>query len=176
MELALSIAAFVVSAVTLGSTYRIWQLSDRRSRIPVLVFILVDGKGWVLRNVGNGPALNIVVARKAQHDDQEWLDPTSVPPLARDAEVPLGWIRKGVDAAALGATYQDFAGADTARPGRTYTAICAHSLSSVLPGRRLPAWTAAQLEPSWQRERRLRMTSQPARPPIEAAREPAGES
>jgi hypothetical protein len=161
LEITLSAAAFFMSALTLGLSYRVWQLGDRRSRIPVLVFLLEPDRGWILRNVGNGPALNIVVARKASHGDSTWLDPTGVPPIARDGEVVLDWLVPGSGLAALGATYQDFVGADTSRPGRTYTAICEYSLSSVRPGRRLPAWTMEQIEPDWIRRRK-------ARPGVEA--------
>jgi len=154
MELVLSVAALLISTGTLGLTYRAWQLTDRRARIPVLVFVLVREQGWVLRNVGNGPALNIIVARQAQHGDTEWLEPTLVQPLAKDAEAPLRWLVEDMDVAVLGATYQDFAGADRSGAGRTFTAICANSLSSVAPGRHLPDWPAAAVEPGWRRERR----------------------
>jgi hypothetical protein len=156
LEIVLSSAAFFMSALTLGLSYRVWQLGDRRSRIPVLVFLLEPDRGWILRNVGNGPALNIVVARKASHGDAPWLDPTRVPPIARDGELVLGWLVPGNDVAVLGATYQDFLGADTSRAGRTYTAICAYSLSSVRPGRRLPAWSMDETEPDWIRLRQVR--------------------
>jgi len=162
LEITLSVAAFAISALTLGSSFRVWQLGDRRSRIPVLVFLLVPDRGWTLRNVGNGPALNIVVARKASHTDSSWLDPTRVPPIARDGELHLAWLVPGTDVDALGATYQDFLGADTSRPGRTYTAICEYSLNSVRPGRRLPNWSAEQTEPDWIRLRRARQEIEPA--------------
>lgn len=151
-ELVLSVSAFAVSASSLAFTYRAWQVSDRRARIPVLVFVMVPDRGWVLRNVGNGPALNITVARKSAAAG-DWLEPTRVPPLGRDAEIALTWWRRPTELAVLGATYQDFAGADTARPGRTYTAICHESLSSVRPGRQLPAWSVGSSEASWRRER-----------------------
>jgi hypothetical protein len=156
-EIVLSAAAFVLSIVTLGFSFRAWQLGDRRARIPVLVFVLVRDQGWVLRNIGNGPALNVVVAWRDSHDaTAPWLDPTRVQPIPRDGEIALGWFVKGMNIEVLGATYQDFLGADTARSGRTYTATCAYALSRVRPGRHLPDWSLDEAEPQWSRERQAR--------------------
>jgi hypothetical protein len=67
-----SIVALVLSAVTFLIAQRSAVAADRRSRIPVLVFIYHSHGHWLLRNVGNGPALNIVMAIKEKHDDVSW--------------------------------------------------------------------------------------------------------
>lgn len=51
-------AALILSLVTFWLAQRSARATDRRARIPVLVFVYDDGR-WLLRNVGNGPALNI---------------------------------------------------------------------------------------------------------------------
>jgi hypothetical protein len=161
-EILLSAAAFLFSVVTLVFSFRAWQLGDRRARIPVLVFVFERDQRWVLRNIGNGPALNVTVAWRDSHEPSPWLDPTRVPPIPRDGQVALSWLVKGMNIQVLGATYQDFLGADSSRPGRTYTATCAYALSSVRPGRHLPNWTTEETQPQWIRERLARAVSQPS--------------
>jgi hypothetical protein len=43
-----------------------------------------------VRNIGNGPALNIVVAER--DDFGPWIKPIRVPPLGRDNELAQSWI------------------------------------------------------------------------------------
>jgi hypothetical protein len=61
---ALSSTALLVSVVTFALNYLHSRKSAVRARKPVLVFEYDGDVGWVLRNVGAGPALNIVVAQK----------------------------------------------------------------------------------------------------------------
>lgn len=118
-----SIAAILLSAVTFGLSYRASRAADRRARIPVLVFVYDDGtRGWLLRNVGNGPALNIEVAQKVVRGEQagSWINPVRVPPIGRDKEVLLSWLGD-TNVYGLGAVYEDFLSADEGAAGRTYT-------------------------------------------------------
>jgi hypothetical protein len=61
-ELAIAVAALVFSLISFALSF--WQsLATFRAQIrPVVVVEYDTGKGWVLRNIGNGPALNILVA------------------------------------------------------------------------------------------------------------------
>ncbi|MBC8093046.1 MAG: hypothetical protein H7Y15_14125, partial [Pseudonocardia sp.] len=47
-------------------------------RMPVVVFVWDPAaKIWSLRNIGNGPALNVIIA---QHDRDGWYNSVRVPP------------------------------------------------------------------------------------------------
>jgi hypothetical protein len=150
-EVILSGAALLISVATLGVTYRSWQLADRRSRLPVLVFLDSPGPRWRLKNVGNGPALNVVVAQKLRHDDTGWVEPTRVPALGRDEELPLTWLAGGGNVDVLAATYADLVGADGRGRGRTFTTLCAHNVNIVKPGTGIPAAVVTASEPDWRR-------------------------
>ncbi len=71
--------AIVVSIVAITVSY----LSARKSRViglrPVLVFCFNSGSGWSVKNIGNGPALNIVLA--LSDADDRWISPEGVPSL-----------------------------------------------------------------------------------------------
>jgi hypothetical protein len=89
-----SIAAILLSGVTFGLSYRASRAAERRARIPVLVFVYDGAQGWLLRNVGNGPALNIEVAQKVVRGERagSWTNPVRVPPVGRDNEILLSWL------------------------------------------------------------------------------------
>lgn len=146
----LAIAALVLSAVTFGIGYRASRVTERRSRLPVLVFVFDREQGWSLHNVGNGPALNVVVAQK--HVDGQrrgfWYGPVRVPPIARDAALVLPWLALESDYG-LGAVYEDFLGADRPGRGRAYTVVCGNDRNVVTPGNAFPAWPETQIGRHW---------------------------
>lgn len=147
---ALSVTALVVSVVTFAMSYRASHRAERRSRIPVLVFVYDPARGWMLRNVGNGPALNIIVAQ--QHVTGErarsWYAPVRVPPLAAEAEFQLNWLGHEGDFG-LGAVYEDFLSADEPGRGRVYTVLCGDDLNSIHPGRVLPELLNREVKAHW---------------------------
>jgi hypothetical protein len=151
-QAALSVAALVGAAITFGIGYRANRAAERRSYLPVLVFVYDAEEQWVLRNVGNGPALNVVVASKINHDDPEWTMPTRVPPLPRDGEFRLAWLAP-LDPAVLVATYEDFLAIETTRAGR-YTVTVSYDVNRVVRGSALPNWTVSETLAHWQREQR----------------------
>jgi len=106
--------------------------------MPVLVFVYDRDGQWLLQNLGNGPALNIVVAEKA-NDSAQWAKPVRIPPLPRDGRFPL---HVNVNARWLGATYMDI-------EGREYSATCVEDDARVTPGRVLPQWKADEIQPHW---------------------------
>jgi len=86
--------AAIVSVISLVSSGYMFVRSHIVSMKPVLVFTqdtADDGnERWFLCNVGNGPALNVVVAKR--DDGGEWKEYTMVPTLARDtnSKIELG--------------------------------------------------------------------------------------
>ena len=127
-----SVATFVVS---------LWAglRAESRARKPVLVFIDQPADGnWVIRNIGNGPALNIVVA---QRQDGFWFNPVKVPPLGRESSFSLVWLERTNDTG-LGTTYVDF-------EGHAYTSTLGDEIARTYEGHRLPTWRDDEVERYW---------------------------
>jgi hypothetical protein len=107
----------------------------------------------VLVNVGNGPAMNVLVAARAWHPAlagepeagaPPWLNPVRLPPIAVDGEVECAWLFVPGDMG-LGAEYTD-------SDGRPYTSTTGDDRTVVLEGRFLPAWSRDEVVPYWQLE------------------------
>jgi hypothetical protein len=117
----------------------------------VLVFIYDSHGHWLLRNVGNGPALNIVMALKEKHDDISWQRPTRIPPIGRGGEFSLSWLGD-TDVAMMAASYEDFLAADTTSESRGYTVSMSYDQNHIKPRRELPRWDITESSAHWQRE------------------------
>jgi hypothetical protein len=135
-----STLALILSVISFALSY--WQ--SRRGAVtnvmPVLVFVYEqNGQSgqWVLQNVGNGPALNIVVADKAS-EESAWSNPVRLPPLPREGRFPLRVTRPKW----LAASYDDI-------HGHQYSATCVNNDSRVRAGRVLPNWAAGEVRPYW---------------------------
>jgi hypothetical protein len=151
---ALSLIALLVSTVTFGLAQHFQRAADRRSRIPVLVFDYDPEFHWRIRNVGNGPALNIDFAIKKNYDDEEWQHPTRIPPIARDSSFSLTWLGTS-DVDVMAAAYEDFLAADTSGRARTYTVLMTNDKNQIVPRRELPAWDASQSMTHWERQKAI---------------------
>ena len=130
----------IVSVAIAGSSFviNLWmgQRAAVRARKPVLVFVDdPERQCWVLQNVGNGPALNVLVA---QRQSGQWYNPVLVPPLAKDSVVPLTWLGR-INTAGLGASYSDF-------EDRRYTSTLGGEHSRTYEGNRLPDWSDSENE------------------------------
>jgi hypothetical protein len=140
-------AAVVISAVSVtialaSFVVNLWltQRATVRARKPVLVFVDDPEQGcWVLRNVGNGPALNVLVA---QRQDGRWFNPVLVPPFGRDSSFPLKWLGR-VNTSGLGATYSDF-------EDRRYTSTLGGERSRTYERDRLPRWKDEDVRRYWE--------------------------
>jgi hypothetical protein len=140
-ELLLSSLSVVIAFGALVVNFALSHRASVRARKPVLVFVFGDEHDrteWVLRNVGNGPALNVLVAVRSQG---EWFNPVRVPPLAKDASFRLTWVMP-YDQVGLGASYGDF-------EGRRYTATLGDEVARAYDGDRLPEWNDAEIVRYW---------------------------
>lgn len=146
-----AVIALALSVVTFAFSQRSARATDRRSRIPVLVFVYDPNGNWFLRNVGNGPALNIVLAVKARHEDERWQDLTRIPPISRDGDFRLDWLGDA-DVAVIAAAYEDFLAADNPGKSRTYTVTMSNDVNRIVPRRELPQWGVHESLAYWQRE------------------------
>ena len=135
----LSVAALIISGISLAVSY--WH--NRRSAIvgiePVLVFVYDRGTGWTLQNVGNGPALNVTVAQKEVGG--EWFNPVRVPPISKDGAFVCRWLGH-VNTTGMGVPYTDF-------EGRPYSSIAGNDLSRVFKERKLPVWEEPEIGKHW---------------------------
>jgi hypothetical protein len=80
MSAVLASTALIVSVLTFALNYRHTRRRTALARKPVLVFEYEGTRGWVLRNVGAGPALNVIVAQKRVGGS--WFNPARVPPIS----------------------------------------------------------------------------------------------
>jgi hypothetical protein len=106
---------------------------------PILIFVYDNLKGWILRNIGNEPAMDIVVARRIPGG--LWFNPVRTPGLSKDGEHVLTWLNH-TNIHALGATYNDI-------HGNTYTVICGNDKSRVFEGNQFPSWKEEEIERHW---------------------------
>ena len=135
----LSSLALIVSILTFTLNYRFARRAATVARKPVLVFEYDGASGWVLKNVGSGPALNTIVAQKQVKG--AWFNPVRVPPLAKDGKMVLSWLGH-VNTTGLGATYSDFEEV-------TYTSTCGNDLSQVFQGAHFGPWAEDQIGRHW---------------------------
>jgi hypothetical protein len=136
------LVALVVSIVSFVLTYRLSRRTAITAIRPVLVFEQETDLVWTIRNVGNGPALNVVVTRKG--NNAEWELPVRIPALAKEGVVklPLSWVGRNYHEP-LGAYYSDIA-------QRQYSSSCVDYLSRTHSGNQLRTWLDAEIAPYWQ--------------------------
>jgi hypothetical protein len=136
----ISVVSVAIAFASLIINFFLNRTASIRARKPVLVFIDDPEQGsWILRNVGNGPALNILVAERASG---WWFNPVRVTPLARDASFALTWLGR-VNISGLGASYADF-------ENRRYTSTLGAEISRAYDGDRLPNWDEKEIKRYWE--------------------------
>jgi hypothetical protein len=136
----IAIVSVAIATVSFVVNYWIGHRAAVRARKPVLVFVDdPERQCWVLQNVGNGPALNVVVA---QRQGGQWFNPVFAPPLAKDAAFPLAWLGR-VNTTGLGATYSDF-------EDRRYTSTLGGERSRAYERSRLPDWPDDEIRRYWE--------------------------
>jgi hypothetical protein len=134
-----AIAALVVSIISFVLTYSLSKRTAVTGVRPVLVFEYTENAGWIIRNVGNGPALNIVVAMKG--DNTDWVTPVRIPPLSKDGMFKLAWVGHS-NVRTLGAYYSDIA-------QRRYSSTCTDDLSGTHEGNQLREWPDSEISRHW---------------------------
>jgi len=106
---------------------RFQKESAIRNLRPILVFVRDNEKAWRVENIGNGPALEIFIARSRARGSEQWTDFVLYPPISRDGSLLL---TEGFPDGAWGfaATFVDI-------EGTPYSAKCAGYLSECRTGR-----------------------------------------
>jgi hypothetical protein len=138
-----SVVSVAIAFASFAVNFTLNQRAAVRARKPVLVFVDdPDETCWVLRNVGNGPALNVVVAQR--QTELGWFNPVRVPPLGKDSRFRLHWLGRW-SIGGLGASYSDF-------EDRRYTSTLGNEISCTYDGDRLPRWNDDELKRYWHPE------------------------
>jgi hypothetical protein len=136
----ISLISLAIAGTSFVVNYVITQRATVRARKPVLLFVDdPDRQCWVLENVGNGPALNVLVA---QRQGGRWFNPVFAPPLGKDSAFPLTWLGR-VNVTGLGAAYTDF-------EDRSYTSTLGGERSRTYEGSLLPDWSDHEIRRYWQ--------------------------
>jgi hypothetical protein len=141
VQVVFSAVALMVSVASLAIGLWNARRSAILARKPVLVFDFEGESGWVLRNVGNGPALDVCVARRLAGGD--WVDPVRVPPISKEGAFPVFW-SSHTNVHKLGVTYTDF-------EGMRYTSVCGDDLTEISDGNRLGSWRPVEIVAHWKK-------------------------
>lgn len=139
MEQIVAILALVISLFSFLFAFWKGRYDQITTVRPALVFVY-DAEGWVIQNVGTGPALNILVAKKELGKGgrpARWIDPVRIPPLKRDGSFALHNNTHG-----LGATYEDMW-------SRPYTTTCGRDLNRIRRGLHLGNWEESTIHAEW---------------------------
>ena len=141
-ELVVSVFAVAVSLISFEVNRRAAKAAERHGRMPVLTSHFDGPSTLVICNVGNGPAVNVVLAdapeglattdlRKLRVSHQAlkgtWENFRHLRPLQPHTEYRYTWVPKG----ALGVTYNDAL-------GETYTLLSSRYGTKIIDGTAMP--------------------------------------
>jgi hypothetical protein len=135
----LGLLPLAFSGLALVISFFSYQLTAVRNVKPVLTIAYRGSSGWYVKNIGNGPALNVVVAEKGQGD---WFKPVRIPALANSEEHALRWLGQ-TNIESIGATYFDI-------DGRQYTSLTEQDLTTIKTGNRMAKWQERDIEKEWE--------------------------
>jgi hypothetical protein len=117
-----NILALLSAGVAVFSAVIAWKAVSRSLR-PVLVFVRDEQhQVWLVKNVGTGPALDVLVAEK-DRDKEGWLRFKRLPPLPKDGEISLPSAPS-----VFGVTYND-------AENKPYSTICSGYRNQLQKGR-----------------------------------------
>lgn len=126
--------AVVISLVSLLFSVIAFARTQRASVRPVLVFALDSDQVWKLKNVGRGPAMNVLVGEQTQ--DGVWTQVIRCNPIAVGDATSLPWLEYAWE---LAATYRDV-------DGREYTSRCRDHLTDTKTRNEFPDWKPVDRE------------------------------
>jgi hypothetical protein len=141
---AVAILALVVSLGSLAFTVFKGRYDQIIGVKPALVFVYDHETGWQIQNIGAGPALNILVAKKEDGINSmtgDWMQPVRLPPLKKDGVFSLHWDPHN-NTHGLGATCEDMW-------ARSYTTTCGRDLNRIRRGLHLRTWNEREIKAEW---------------------------
>lgn len=133
MDTVIAISALLASVIAITVSVYTFKRAHKTSIKPVLVFSNdiespADKTSWYVQNVGNGPALNVMVGSGGKEGDWEASNSVLLPALSVQGRVHLAWVWAPK---ALVATYSDSFGQD-------YTSICVGNRNRVVESNLYP--------------------------------------
>jgi hypothetical protein len=140
-ETIISAVALVISVVALGISIYLSAVGLRTSVLPALVFVYDPEDGWLLRNVGNGPALDPIVSH-TEHGSEKWIMPTRIYPIEINARVHLPWLRHNPDKIVV--YYNDV-------HGRSYRSFVDEDRTQIDSGDFEAVWSPDKVRRVWER-------------------------
>lgn len=126
-DIVFSLAALVISLLSLAFAVRSRAIALKTTVVPTLVFAC-PGENWVVENIGNGPALNVVLY---VGDIRNWKEAKQCYPLP--ARSRLWFPEVKTPRYRLGASYEDIHGVQ-------YTSICTSYHTAIYEGQRPAEW------------------------------------
>jgi hypothetical protein len=142
--LILPVFALIVSVASLAFTIFKGRYDQITGVKPALVFVYDHESGWHVQNIGAGPALNIVIAKKESGVNSKagaWIEPVRIPPLKKDGDFSIHWDPQ-TNVHGLGATYEDMW-------RRHYTTTCGRDLNAIRRGSCLAKWKEEEITADW---------------------------
>ena len=142
---AISTIALVVSVIVFVDNRRHQAIAARLARQPALVFVWDPPNArWMLSNIGNGPALDVVILQRI---DGAWLHPLRMPELGvdRGEPVPRRWVEAWSRDPGLGARYRSIT-------GETLSTETANDASRISTSGAAMSFDADRIEPHWRYE------------------------
>ena len=137
---ALSGLPLLLSTLALLVSFLGYRLTAVRSVKPALIVSYSNESGWHLKNIGNGPALNVLVAQR--EESSGWFCPVRVPPLGQGDQLHLSWMGH-TNVRWIGATYTDI-------DGRSYSSESSDDLTRISEDSVFPQWSEKQIGRAWQ--------------------------
>ena len=138
----ISILAFVFSIASFIISYFAQQSVEIQGIRPILVFEYDQKNGWILNNIGNGPAMNGIIF--CSNDGNRWLFPVRIPAIRKEGSVILSWFEH-TNINIFGAIYEDF-------EGRPYSSIADDDLTRTLPAHFIDYPAHNKVIPHWSAE------------------------
>ena len=138
LENAVSISAIIIAAISLFTSIFFSRRSEIRARRPVLIFEYSED-GWHVENVGNGPAIDILLAFRG--DNTPWKCPLRIPPLARESKYKIKELGR-LNVRHLGANYSDSA-------GYLYSTLSVDDKNTIEQGNKLPVFKDSEITRHW---------------------------
>lgn len=139
VSIGIAAIALTFSMVSFAFTYHLTEQVSVTDIKPVLIYEYSGETGWILRNVGKGPALNVLVAQK--QPQASWFNPVRVPPLAAGSSFVPTWLGH-VNTTGLGATYTDV-------DGRKYSSTAGNDLTEVHDSYVFGPWKEDEIGRHW---------------------------
>lgn len=131
--------ALIISVVGVVVQYLMSWKSAAAAERPILVFEYDIEIGWMVRNCGNGPAVNILLMFKG--DRSEWLFPLRIPAVSSGSDFGLSSIGH-INVRTLGAWYEDFS-------GDVYSTASTDDKNVLRSGQRYPTLEEADVKRAW---------------------------